>query len=103
MDVGKLEVLGELTELYIPASNFIVLPVVAALSHRPSFQPDATEVDTIIETNLQEIKNNRNQQGKPLTVHNIKVMAPFFDIQGHMVWGATAMIISEFMAIAQVD
>ena len=52
IDPEKIHVLGTLSEIYIPPSNYLVLPVVAASDQAPNFQPDVAEVAEIIESNL---------------------------------------------------
>ena len=52
-----IKVIGQLTKLYIPPSNFFVQPVIGFMNHRPNFYPDAREVDKVMEVALQEIIN----------------------------------------------
>ncbi len=94
----KIEVIGSLSDLYIPVSNFLVHPVVAYTPHRPDFQPNY-EVAKILEVPLDELNDKRNLKSKIITRNQVRLQVPFYDVQGHNVWGATAMILSEFFAI----
>jgi 8-oxo-dGTP pyrophosphatase MutT (NUDIX family) len=96
----EVEVLGTLSELYVPASNHLVLPIVGAASKRPDFKPDPYEVDRLLEVPLDELQDVTRIGSKEIVVRdNITIQAPYYDLQGQTVWGATAMIISELNAI----
>lgn len=96
----NIKVLGQLTELYIPVSQFKVLPFVAALDIIPEFAPNNFEVSEIIEERIEVLMDENIKGIKQITTSNGRIInAPFFDIQGHIVWGATAMMLSEFISI----
>ena len=94
-----IKVIGQLTKLFIPPSNFYVQPVVGYMNHKPDFYPDAREVDKVIEITLNEIINPKIIGRKILNIRGIDIDAPFYQIQEHTVWGATAMMISELLTI----
>ena len=96
-----IEVIGQLTKLFIPPSNFYVQPVVGFMNHKPDFYPDAREVDRVIEITLEEIINPEIIGRKMLNVRGLEINAPFYQIQEHTVWGATAMMISELLTIIE--
>jgi 8-oxo-dGTP pyrophosphatase MutT (NUDIX family) len=96
-----IKVIGQLTKLYIPPSNFFVQPVIGYMNHRPDFYPDAREVDKVIEVELEEIINPEIIGRKMLNVRGVEVDAPFYLIQENTVWGATAMMISELLTVIQ--
>ena len=91
--------IGQLTPLYVPHSNFIIQPVVGFTGHYPDFVPDAKEVESVLVTPLHELFNQENH--KSMTFHRagVEILAPYYEIGGHRIWGATAMIISEFEQI----
>lgn len=98
----EITVLGNLTELYIPISNFSVLPVVGYCKNKPFFLPDQYEVVHIIEADVLDLVNNLIVKEKIIKATNgIETEAPFYDIKGNVVWGATAMILSEFLTIIE--
>ena len=96
---ADVQILGVLSELFIPPSNFYVLPVVGRLAYRPDFYPDAREVERVFEVNLQEIMNENIIGLTEIDVRGTKIDAPFYLIQDHKVWGATAMMISELLTV----
>ncbi len=99
--LNDVQVLGVLTELFIPPSNFFVLPVVAALPYRPDFWPDPREVERVIEVPLREIEDHSIVGTSEISVSGTTVMAPHFLIQDYKVWGATAMMVSELLAVME--
>ena len=98
----KIEIIGVLTELYIIASNFNVLPAIGLINEVPEFLADEHEVDEIIEVKLADLMDEEKQKEKPLTIlQGITINAPYFDLNNKVVWGATAMILSELKQILQ--
>jgi len=100
VDTSKVLIIGELSELYVQASNYNVLPVVGYLSEIPEYNPDPTEVSEVIECNVTDLIKEEIKKEKELIIRNkYKIIAPYFDINNHVVWGATAMMLSEFVTI----
>jgi 8-oxo-dGTP pyrophosphatase MutT (NUDIX family) len=99
--VTDVTVLGPLTELFIPPSNFYVLPVVGVMTRKPDFYPDPREVDQVIEVPLTALTDTTNVGRMDMTVRGVAVDAPFYQIQDFRVWGATAMMISELLMVMQ--
>jgi 8-oxo-dGTP pyrophosphatase MutT (NUDIX family) len=95
-----LKVLGRLSDFYVIPSNFIVTPVIACSETKPQFHPDAYEVERIIQATLNEIVHeNAMKQKEILAAGKYKMNAPHFEIEGEVVWGATAMMLNEFRMI----
>jgi 8-oxo-dGTP pyrophosphatase MutT (NUDIX family) len=95
----NVERLGALTALYVPPSNFIVHPIVAHAPRRPIFRPNTDEVAEVIEVPLHVLLDpttRTGEQHRPAGQSSAPVMTPFYRIGGHKVWGATAMVLSEF-------
>lgn len=97
--VTDVRVLGPLTELFIPPSNFFVLPVVGVMNHRPDFYPDPHEVDQVIEVSLDNLMDTTIVGDSQIEVRGSLVDAPYYQIQEFRVWGATAMMISELLMV----
>ena len=97
--VSDVKVLGELTELFIPPSNFFVQPVVGIMNYRPDFYPDPREVEQVVEVPLSVLLDETIVGDTQINIKGVKIDAPFFQIQNHKVWGATAMMISELLAV----
>ena len=92
-------VLGTLTELFIPPSNFLVLPVVATLPHRPDFYPDPREVDQVFEIAFSELADENCLGESQIEIRGETIWAPHYSLRGLKVWGATAMMISELLCL----
>lgn len=99
IDSGKVKVLGTLSELFIPPSNYIVLPVIGFLDERPDLKADISEVAAIIETDLSFLFDEKRIKQKSIQINNYTIEAPYFDVQGNVIWGATAMILSELKEV----
>jgi 8-oxo-dGTP pyrophosphatase MutT (NUDIX family) len=97
-----VEILGMLSPLYVPASNYIVYPVVGTTQARPDFVLDPREVAMLIEIPLYELQDVNRIGAKEIIVRdNITIQAPFYDLQGQTVWGASAMILSELLTVLE--
>jgi 8-oxo-dGTP pyrophosphatase MutT (NUDIX family) len=98
IESSKIEILGALTELYIPPSNFLVQPFVSFQQGRPSFIPDDREVGQIIEVRLSSLINQDlsdfNVMNKSSTI-SVKG----FLIEGQVLWGASAMMTRELLDV----
>jgi 8-oxo-dGTP pyrophosphatase MutT (NUDIX family) len=100
MPVEQVKILGKLSELYIPASNFLVHPVVGVLDSAPELVPDAHEVERILLPELAHFFKEDIIKETSITVsHGLTLRAPYYDVDGQVVWGATAMILSEFTQV----
>lgn len=95
------EVLGELSRVYIPPSRMLVTPVVAYAEELGPLVPDPREVAALIDVPLEELmREDLLKEGRVfIQVLGREAQVPFWDIQGHMVWGATAMMIAELRAV----
>lgn len=95
-----VEVVGRLSNLFIPPSNFMVSPFLGVTYQRPRFVPDPLEVDEILEVELAAFFDPRNRVMKTLDLSTgFSLQTPCFSINGYTIWGATAMMISEFLEV----
>ncbi len=99
IDISSVTILGELTPLHIPVSNVNVHAFVGTTDTRPVFHHDPAEVQYLIEESLDALLNEVNHKTKAMTLFGNEVIVPYFDIKDNPIWGATAMIISEFAEI----
>ena len=91
-----IQVIGQLSNVYIPPSNFFVFPFVGLLDHSPQFLPDVNEVEYIIEVPVNLLLDPAIKSTVKINRPEVSFDAPCYLINGHTVWGATAIILSEF-------
>lgn len=96
---GEAQLLGALTPIDIPISGFRLHPVVAIARRRPELRPADGEVASILEIAVDRLLDRaclvtiaREREGRALVV-------PAFRVGGHEIWGATAMVLAEFLAL----
>ncbi len=99
LPVSAVTVIGQLTPLHIPVSNVNVHPFVGIVEQNPVFRPDPTEVRYLIETSLNELQDTEHRKSRIMRILDRDILIPYFDIRGNMIWGATAMILSEFLEV----
>lgn len=98
---SEINVLGPLTNLYIPVSNFVVHPYVGLVSGQPNYHLQESEVSKLFEKPVRSFldpsarKTTDIKVGEGLSLKNV----PYFELEGEVLWGATAMILSEFLEI----
>jgi 8-oxo-dGTP pyrophosphatase MutT (NUDIX family) len=98
-DLQTLRVLGQLTPLYIPSSNYCVYTTVAFLSDRPRFRPQPDEVAEVIVVPVDFLLDPASLRIESWDHKGRRLRVPFFEFRGHRIWGATAMILCEFLAL----
>lgn len=101
VDPNRVELLGNLSPLFIPLSNHYVFPVIGYCKELPSFQPDKREVNYLIECLIKQLLIPENRKKKYRQVKNMLIETPYYDINNEHIWGATAMIISEFISLIE--
>lgn len=99
VEPADVQVIGKLTPLFVPVSNFKILPVVGYVNYHPVFVPDPKEVNQLIEVDLADLFNPSCSKVEDLLRDNYRIAAPYFEIGKYHVWGATAMILSELREI----
>jgi 8-oxo-dGTP pyrophosphatase MutT (NUDIX family) len=95
----NVKIIGELSDMYIPPSNFMVHPIVGFSTVKPHLIPDASEVAEIIEADLSAIFREKEFKEIELNVRDHKIKTPYYNVDGHIVWGATAMMLSELKEV----
>src|SRR5918996_261000 len=101
VDPASVEVLGELTPVHVLVSGFTLHPVVGVAHQRPPLVAAPGEVEEILEVALEDLRDaSRIRRGTRIR-EGVAVEYPYFDLLGHQVWGATAMILGEFVHLLQ--
>lgn len=93
--------LGPLTPLYISPSNFCVHPFVGQTPSDASLRPTDAEVKHILQVSLAHLMDPATCSSKTRHLHGRDVDVPYYDVTGHTVWGATAMMLTEFLAVVR--
>jgi 8-oxo-dGTP pyrophosphatase MutT (NUDIX family) len=99
--VSKSDILGALTPLFIPVSHFVVYPFLAYIDSPLQLIKDTTEVEEIYLFNIQDFFKSENIQDFSFQMQNQMMTVPSYQFQGQTVWGASAMILSEWFDIIQ--
>ena len=101
VDPSAVNLLGALSELYIPVSNFKVQPYVGFTEQTPQFVPQPEEVQAVLEVPFRQFLSNNTRRKKDLHLYPQLILrdVPYFDVADQTVWGATAMMISELVAV----
>ena len=97
---SKITVLGQLTELYIPPSNFNVTPFVGITPSEPILIPNE-EVEKVLVISIAELLNQDNRVERTISVRETSLQAPCFILDGEIVWGASAMILAELLELIE--
>jgi 8-oxo-dGTP pyrophosphatase MutT (NUDIX family) len=99
VEASAVRVIGVLTPLHIPVSGFAVHPVVGVCDAAPAFRPADREVERVFAVTLGELADPARVRRTTLTREGMIYDVPYFDLAGEMVWGATAMILAEFLQV----
>ena len=92
------KVLGQMPCFYIPASHYDVHPIVAHFSECPTFRPNPGEVTEVFGFALEDLLQPRFRAVEQRIIRGYSVHVPYYCVDGHKVWGATAIMLSEFEA-----
>lgn len=94
---AMVRIIGKLTPLYIPPSNYCIYPIVAVAESRPDFRPSPHEVDEVIEVPLTHLLDARNIKREKWPLRGMDVTVPYYFFRGNKIWGATAMVLAELL------
>lgn len=97
----QIEVIGNLSELFIIASNFKVLPTVGVIREKPNFIPDPIEVADVLPMAINALNDYSIRSVKEMRFPPYTIFSPYFDVRGEVVWGATAMMLSELAELVR--
>lgn len=105
IDPTQVEILGEpLTPLYIPVSDFWVTAFVGYYCcSEPVLTASVAEVFEVLPTRLADLLDESAVVEEEWELRGVAVRVPFFHLHGYKVWGATAMILAEFVALLRAQ
>lgn len=92
----KTKIIYELTPLFVKVTGYMIHPFVAYITQKPHIVPDQNEVNNVFTASISELMDPANQLTELWTIREIPIDVPFFKFGKYKVWGATAMILSEF-------
>lgn len=98
---NKIQIIGELSTLFIPPTHFDVKPIVGVLQSKPSYIINPDEVEVVVEVPISQLVDSKNIKRKVFytSTSGIDRTAPYYNVMGLEIWGATAMILSEFVEL----
>lgn len=96
---SQINVIGKLSTLYIPPSNFLVHPFVGYLDKKPAFKPDPSEVSGVFSVSVDQLLHEECVRIMETVVHGFSLKVPCFYVDQKIIWGATAMMLSELLEI----
>jgi len=96
---GEISVIDTLTPLFIPVSNTIVTPVIGWTKKKPGFNHHPDEVVFLFDGDLVRFLNPEIVRIKPMKIHAEIISVKYYDYDGNVIWGATAMMLHELLTI----
>jgi 8-oxo-dGTP pyrophosphatase MutT (NUDIX family) len=99
VDPKNISVIGTLTPLFIPVSNMIVTPVVGWTKEKPVFTHQQEEVVFLFDADIKKLLEPEIVKIKQMEIRGEMIDVKYFDYEGHVIWGATAMILHELLTI----
>ncbi len=96
---ASIEVLGQLSPLYIPPSGFCIFPVVGWAPSPPVFTPSEIEVAEVLEVPVRHLLHPATRCEETWDLRGARVRVPYYAVGSHKVWGATAMVLCELLSL----
>lgn len=100
LDADRIQVLGSLSPLYVAPSNFTIHPVVGYIAQPGGLTPSPEEAEYIIELPLHNLEDYMAHVDIEVRGYTLK-QVPCFSHSGHIIWGATAMILQELLDVME--
>jgi 8-oxo-dGTP pyrophosphatase MutT (NUDIX family) len=91
----QVKIIGRLTTMWIPPSNFDVHPIVAMMTREPKITPNPDEVAAVLHMPLSALLDDATKKKTKMALRDFNLDVPYYDVGGHIVWGATAGMLSE--------
>lgn len=102
LDPAGVHIAARLTPLHIPASGFVLWPVLGFIDRAQAWRPEPGEVERILEVPIETL-GRPSRLGSEIRVYRGQdIEVPYFDLDGAKLWGATAMIVCEFLELCGI-
>jgi 8-oxo-dGTP pyrophosphatase MutT (NUDIX family) len=99
IEPASVRVVGPMSSLWVVVSNHLVRPFVGVADERPAFRLAEREVAGLIEAPIAHLRDEMRVQWQKVVRDGMLIDYPSFDVDGHRVWGATAMMLGEFVCL----
>ena len=99
VNTGEISVIDTLTPLFIPVSNTIVTPVIGWTNSKPAFSHHPGEVVFLFDAEIERLLDASIVRIKKMNIHGQLINVKYFDYDGNVIWGATAMILNELLTL----
>jgi 8-oxo-dGTP pyrophosphatase MutT (NUDIX family) len=99
LDLAAVRILGRLTPLFIPPSNYCIYPTVAHIPGLLVCHAQPEEVAEVIEAPIDHLADPANVCRETWHYGGRDVEVPFYAFESHKIWGATAMVLAELLAL----
>jgi 8-oxo-dGTP pyrophosphatase MutT (NUDIX family) len=96
---ADVDLIGPLSSFWVVVSGFVLFPYVGIASHAPAFQPHPGEVEELIEAPIADLLDRARIGWDDRPRDGIVIRYPYISVGGHRVWGATGMVLSEFLSM----
>ncbi len=94
--IDDIKIISELTPLFVKVTGYMIHPFIGYVNHKPKITAHPNEVKNVFTSSISELLNPSNMQTELWIIRETPVDVPFFKLDKYKVWGATAMILSEF-------
>lgn len=99
ISIPKENIIGKLTEMYVPPSNSLITPKISFMAESPVYNIDPNEVDKVLEIPVSILLDENNHILKPIRIGEMTIQMPAIQFEENVIWGATARILKELTLV----